>query len=139
MTRYAGPIQPGGSGEALQRGFGAIGWSIGAFAALAPRAFLRVYGMRDRDITGTAEFGWRLFGVRNLVISTAALRGDASARAAFLPVQIADQAVFAHALVTGSVPRRSALLAMGTSGAIIALDVAARRAGALGEEPGAGH
>ena len=39
---------------------------------------------------------------------------------------IADQAVFAHALRTGAVPRRSAALAMAVSGVLIVLDLLAR-------------
>jgi hypothetical protein len=66
--------------------------------------------------------------VRTAVIGAAALRGDERARAAFLPVQIADQAVFAHALRTRAVPPRAAVMAMAASGVIIALDLATRRA-----------
>ena len=55
------------------------------------------------------------------------MRGDPTARNAFLPVQLLDQAVFWHAFGTRSVPRRAAVLAAATSGVIIALDVKRRR------------
>lgn len=73
-------------------------------------------------------FGWRLFAVRTAYLSVQAWRRDRSAREAFLPVQALDQVVFWHAFATRSVPRRAALLAAATSGAIIALDLHRRRA-----------
>jgi hypothetical protein len=106
----------------------AIGLTAAAGSALAPKPFLRVFGIPAKDVTGAAVFGWRLFAVRTAYLSTMALRGDAAARAAFLPVQALDQAVFWHAFATRSVPRRAALLAAATSGAIVALDVYGRRA-----------
>jgi hypothetical protein len=105
----------------------AVGGGVAAVSALSPRTFLRVFGFGPQEVTGAAAFGWRLFAVRTAYLSGLAYRGDATARAAFLPVQVLDQAVFWHAYATRSVPPRAALLAAGTSGAIIALDVARRR------------
>lgn len=99
--------------------------AVGAAATASPVTLLRPFGLRDVD--GAAALGWRLFGVRTAGIAAASLRGSRTAQAAFLPVQLADQAVFAHALRTGAVPPRAAIMAMATSGVIIALDVAARR------------
>lgn len=113
--------------EDLRRATAGIALTVGAASALSPRAMLRLFGIAPREVTGAAAFGWRLFAVRTLFIGGAALSGDERARAAVLPVQIADQAVFAHAYRTRSVPRRAAVLAMATSGAIIVLDVLARR------------
>jgi hypothetical protein len=79
-------------------------------------------------MTGAGAFGWRLFAMRNLVTGVSALRGQESARDAFLPIQVMDKMVFAHAYRTRAVPRPTAVLAMVTSGAIIALDLV-RRAG----------
>jgi hypothetical protein len=45
------------------------------------------------------------------------------------PVQVLDQMVFAHAFRTRAIPRPAAVLAMATSGAIVALDLK-RRGGA---------
>ena len=101
---------------------------VAAAATASPRLMLRVFGIAPREVTGAAALGWRLFGVRTAAIGAAALRGDERAQAVFLPVQIADQAVFAHALRTRAVPRRAAVMAMATSGVIVALDLAARRA-----------
>ncbi len=115
------------SHESLRRVEAGIGLAVGALMTASPRRGLRVFGVPRRDVTGAAEFGWRLFGVRTVAIAVAALRGSEAARSAFLPVQIADQAVFAHGYRTGSVPRRASVLAMGTSAAIIALDLQARR------------
>ncbi|MBA3301031.1 MAG: hypothetical protein H0T15_04110 [Thermoleophilaceae bacterium] len=42
-------------------------------------------------------------------------------------MQVLDQAVFAHAYRSETIPKRSAVLAMSTAGAIIALDLLRRR------------
>ncbi len=110
------------------RGMAAIGGSVAVASAVAPRAFLRLFGIAPREVTGAAAFGWRLFAVRTGYLSVLAWRGDAAAREAFLPVQLLDQAVFWHAFATRSVPRRAPVLAAATSGAIIALDARRRRA-----------
>lgn len=85
--------------------------------------------MDPDEVTGAAELGWRLFAVRTGYLGVRAARGDAAAQAAFLPVQVLDQAVFWHAFAVRSVPRRAAAMAAGASAAIVALDVARRRAG----------
>jgi len=104
------------------QGMGAIGATVALGAGLAPARFLRLFGIDSREVTGVATLGWRLFAVRIGYLSARALRGDAFARDAFLPIQFLDQAVFWHAFATRSVPRRASLLAAGTSAAIIALD-----------------
>jgi hypothetical protein len=104
-----------------------LAMAVGASSIASPRTMLRLFGIAPREVTGAAAFGWRMFGVRTAYVAAQAYRGDASARAAILPVQLADQAVFAHAFRTRSVPRRAAVLAMATSGALIALDLAGRR------------
>jgi len=101
---------------------------VGVAATASPRRLLRVFGIARPEVTGAAALGWRLFGVRTAAIGAAALRGDGRAQAAILPIQVADQAVFAHALRSRAVPPRAAVMAMATSGVLIALDVAARRA-----------
>jgi len=118
--------EPTDRAEVLSRASGAIASSVGLSAILSPRLLLRAFGIAPNDVTGAAAFGWRLFGVRTLAVGASAYRGDEAARAAILPVQIADQAVFAHALRTGAVPRRSAALAMAVSGVLIVLDLLAR-------------
>jgi hypothetical protein len=115
--------------DAAARGMAAIGASVAAGTAVAPRAFLRAFGVPPAEVTGAAEFGWRLFAVRTAYLSALAMRGDESARAAFLPVQILDQVVFWHAFANRSVPRRAAVLAAVASGAIVALDLRRRKKG----------
>ena len=105
-----------------------IGATVAVGAGVAPRSFLRLFGIAPRDVTGAAAFGWRLFGVRTAYLSALAMRGDQTARDAFLPVQILDQIVFWHAYANRSVPPRAALMAAAASGAIIALDVQRRAA-----------
>jgi hypothetical protein len=100
----------------------AIAATVALGAGLAPAQFLRLFGVDSREVTGVATFGWRLFAVRIGYLSARAMRGDAAARDAFLPIQFLDQAVIWHAFATRSVPRRASLLAAGTSAAIIALD-----------------
>lgn len=114
--------------QALGRASAGVGLTVGTAAAISPRTLLRLFGVDRREVTGAAAFGWRLFAVRTLYISLSALRGRRAATDAFLPVQILDQVVFAHAYRTRAVPRPGALLAMATSGAIIMLDLLRRSA-----------
>jgi hypothetical protein len=114
--------------ETLRRAEAGIGLAVGTAATVSPRTTLRLFGISADAVTGAAALGWRMFGIRTALISGAALRGDQSARNLFLPVQAADQAVFLHAHRSKSVPRRASLMAIATSGAIVALDLLARRA-----------
>ena len=100
---------------------GTVATAIGATALLSPGSLLRAYGLPPAAAAGGSGLAWRLFGVRTAVLGAAVLRGDAGARAAVLPVQLLDQVVFAHALLTHGVPRRTALAAMATSAGLIAL------------------
>lgn len=113
--------------DAAAKGMAGIGAGVAVASAVAPRTFLRLFGIAPREVTGAAAFGWRLFAVRTAYLSGLALRGDETAREAFLPVQVLDQVVFWHAFRQRSVPRRASLLAAATSGAIIALDLRRRR------------
>lgn len=113
--------------EQLHRAAGAIALTVGVATALAPKPFLRPFGVAARDVTGVAELGWRLFGIRTALVGGAAIRGDAGARAAILPVQIADQLVFAQLARSGGLPRRATALAQAVSGALIALELLAHR------------
>jgi hypothetical protein len=115
--------------ETAARGMAGIGATVAAGSALAPRPFLRLFGIGPREVTGAAEFGWRLFAVRTAYLSALALRGDPAARAAFLPVQVLDQVVFWHAFANRSVPRRAAVMAAAASGVIVALDLRRRKPG----------
>jgi len=114
------------SSEPLERAMAGIALAVASSALLSPRAMLGLFGIDKREVTGPAALGWRLFAVRTALIGGAAWGGSPAARAAFLPVQLADQAVFTHAALAGGVPRRAAALAAATSGAIIALDLLAR-------------
>lgn len=114
-------------GERAARGMSSIGFAVALASAASPDNFLRVFGVPGRDVTGAAAFGWRLFAVRTAYLSALAWQGDPAARAAFLPIQILDQAIVWHAHATRSIPRRTAALAASASAAIIALDIARRR------------
>lgn len=113
--------------ETLWRAISIVELAVGIGFAAAPARLSRLYGLPADGMTGTAALGWRLFAARNLVVGAASLQGSAAARQALLPVQVLDQAVFLHALITRSVPPRAALLAMATSGGLIATSVAASR------------
>jgi hypothetical protein len=114
--------------EQLTRAMASIGLAVATGAALSPRALVRAYRIPAREMTGAGAFGWRMFAVRTGYLAVQAIRGDASARAAFLPIQVLDQLVFAHAFRTRSIPRPAAVAAMLTSGAIVALDLQRRSA-----------
>ena len=115
--------------EALHRTTAGIALAVGIGAALAPARLLQVYGVDPDEMGGPGALGWRLFAVRNLAVGLAAMGGNRTARDMILPVQAADQLVFAHAYRSAAVPRAAALGAMATSGVIVALELAARRQG----------
>jgi len=115
------------SSEALHRIAATLALAVGVGAALSPRTLLRIYGVDPDEMTEAGAFGWRLFAARNLVIGGAAFAGSESARNAMLAVQAPDQLVFLHAYRARALPRASAIAAMATSGAVIALGLAARR------------
>lgn len=102
--------------------------AVSVASAASPRAFLRAFGIAPREVTGAAAFGWRLFAVRTAYLGVAAWQGDDDARRAFLPVQALDQVVFWHAYATGAIPRRAAVMAAATSGALVGLDLVRRTA-----------
>lgn len=114
--------------EALSRATAGIGLTVASGAAISPHRFLSLFGVNRHEVSGAAAFGWRMFAARTLYISVLALRGQRAARDAFLPIQILDQMVFAHALKTRAVPRPGAALAMALSAAIIVLDLLRRAA-----------
>jgi hypothetical protein len=114
--------------EGLGRVNAAIALTVGLAGAASPRTLLGLFGVDRREVTGAAAFGWRLFAARNLVIGFEAYRGNRTALDLFLPVQLLDQIVFAHALRAGAVPRSGAMMAMATSDVIIALDLLRRAA-----------
>lgn len=117
------------SDERLRLTAAGIAAVVGASAIVSPRLLLRPFGIDPGEVTGPASLGWRLFGVRTLATGAAAAAGDPTARASILPIQVADQLVFASALRSGSVPARAASLAIATSGVIIAAELAARLLG----------
>ncbi len=107
----------------------AIGATVATGAAFAPAPLLGLFGIPRADVSGAAVLGWRLMAVRTAAISALAARGDATARDAFLPVQLLDQAAWWWGHRRGELPLRTAVIASATSGAIIALDLSRRRDG----------
>lgn len=114
----------------------AIALAVAASATLAPRPFLRLFGLGPEEATGAALLGWRLFAVRTAGIGVLAARGNPTARDAFLPVQVLDQACWWWGHRRGELPLRTALLAATASGAIIGLDLYRRLAPAPVSTPG---
>lgn len=104
----------------------AIGATVSIASALAPRPFLRLFGVPPAEVTGAGVLGWRLFAARTAYISALAFGGNPTARDAFLPLQLIDQVVFWQAFQTRSIPRRGAVLAAAVSGVIIVLDLKRR-------------
>ncbi len=87
---------------------------------------MRVYGVPPEQMTGGADFGWRLFGVRTLYLSLAAIavtneRGPRSYRC-----RCSTRRCSRTPYGSETIPKRSAVLAMSTAGAIIALDLLRR-------------
>lgn len=117
-------------GDRHARGMAAIGITASVSSAVAPRLFFRLFGLSDRDATGGARLGWRLFAVRTIAISALAVRGNRTATELFGPVQVVDQAAWWWGYRRGEIPLRTALMASAASGAIIAMDLDRRRSAA---------
>lgn len=105
----------------------AIGGGVGVAAALGPDLLVRAFGVPADSLTPAGRLGWRLFAARNLYLTARAVTGDHAAEDAFGPLQALDQVVFWGALAKGELPRRTCVLAIATSGAIVALDQVRRR------------
>jgi len=111
--------------EPETRGMAAIGLSVSVAAALLPGTFFRTFGIAEPP-SGAAQLGWRLFAVRTATISVLAANGNRTARDAFLPVQLMDQATWWWGYSRREIPFRTAAFATVASGAIIALDLKRR-------------
>jgi hypothetical protein len=109
------------------RGMAAIGGTVALLSAAAPRRFLGIFGLGEQA-NGAAALGWRLFAIRTATISALAAGGNTAARDVFLPVQVLDQAAWWWGYRRGELPLRTAATAATASAAIVALDVARRRA-----------
>lgn len=116
---------PGTGPEPETAAMAAVATAVGVGAMAAPRPFLRLFGI-DEEPTPAATLAWRLFAVRNFVVAAAAVRGDASARDLFLPVQIGDQLAWWELYRRGRLSLRATVMATAASGAIIALDLRRR-------------
>lgn len=114
--------------EPHTRGMAAIGMSVSIGATVAPRLFLGVFGLGD-EATGAARLGWRLFAARTATISVLAATGNTTARDAFLPIQLMDQAAWWWGYRRREIPLQTATMASVASGAIIALDLRRRAVG----------
>ena len=113
--------------EPQTRAMAGIGLAVAVAAVVAPRTFLRAFGIADPP-SGATLLGWRLFAARTATLSVLAARGSRTARDAFLPVQLMDQAAWWWGHSRGELPLRTAAMATSASGAIIALDLSRRSA-----------
>jgi hypothetical protein len=122
-ARRVRPMPP----ETLRRAEAGIGLAVGTAATVSPRTTLRLFGISADAVTAQRRSAGGC-SVYERPSSRAPRSGatigsqSVSARAG------ADQAVFLHAHRSKSVPRRASLMAIATSGAIVALDLLARRA-----------
>lgn len=91
-------------GEQWWWAVGGLATTIGVVSKVAPRRVTAVFGLPAAHLTGAADLGWRLFGVRTAVVGAGVLAGVPAARSVVVPVQLLDQVVFAHAAQTGGVP-----------------------------------
>lgn len=101
--------------------------AIGAGAILAPDKLVAAYGVPARELNGIGTFGFRLFGIRNVMVGLASLSGRKEAADFTLAVQVPDLLMFAHAYRTGYVPKRAAAGALATAGLVVGLSLAGRR------------
>ncbi|WP_372787966.1 hypothetical protein [Paraconexibacter sp.] len=108
--------------ERLHRTAGLIALTVGVGTATSPRTFVRPFGVPAQEITAAGAWGWRMFGIRTALIGGLIVAGDTRARAAMIPVQIADQVTFVLAgRGDGGVPTRAVRMAQAVSGALVVL------------------
>ncbi len=123
------PPEPDTPVAATTLGMSAIAVGVAVASTATPRLFLRTFGLDPAtEATGAALLGWRLFAVRTATLGVLAARGNPTARDAFLPVQLMDQATWWWGYRRGELPLRTAAMAAAASGAIIALDLRRRLA-----------
>ncbi|MFA9401203.1 MAG: hypothetical protein ACERKT_08860 [Acidobacteriota bacterium] len=105
--------------EQLHRAAGGLATAVGITTTLAPGPFLRQFGIKSDQTTGTAVWGWRMFGIRTALIGGLIVSGNPAARAAMIPVQAADQVTFALAARDPEIPTQAVNLARAISGTLI--------------------
>ena len=108
--------------EALHRVAGSLALTVGVGTAVSPRHFVRPFGIEPGQVTATAAWGWRMFGIRTALIGGLIVAGDPRARAAMIPVQVADQVTFVLAgREPDGVPRRTVRMAQAVSASLVGL------------------
>ena len=100
--------------QRTMRVLGTLQLMIGTASLVSPGHFAALYGMR-KDMDGEAAFAWRIFAIRQLMLGTGNVANDASTRKANLAIQALDMGLFAATLQTGSVSRRTSLMALATA------------------------
>ncbi|HYF24292.1 MAG TPA: hypothetical protein VD931_00995 [Baekduia sp.] len=113
------------------RAVGGVQFAIGLLALLSPSALAGIFGM-NRDMDGDSRFAWRLFAIRQMLLGTGNAMRDESTEKANLAIQALDLGLFGQALRSGSVPRRTAIMALGTAGSVTAGSLLARAGGRPG-------
>ena len=83
--------------------------------------------MKPCELNGIGKFGFRLFGIRNLMVGLMLTSGRKEAEDFTLAVQAPDLAMFVHAYKTGYVPKQAAAGAIATASLVTGLSLAARR------------
>ena len=104
--------------EAVARLVAAFALLIGVGALISPRTLVRLYGADPDGITGIGSLGWRLFAIRNIGTSCAALAGSAEARSMIVALQIPDFILFAACWHNRSIPRLTSGMAMLSAGSV---------------------
>ena len=111
----------------LKRTIAGIETAIGLGATFAPDKLIAAYGMKPSDLNGIGRFGFRLFGIRNLMVGLLLFSGRKEAEDFTLAVQVPDTLMFAHAFKSGYVPKQAAGGALATAALVSGLALAARR------------
>jgi len=103
---------------------------IGAITVVTPESTRRLAGLEWARMTGPGFLGWRLFGLRQLLLGAGVASGVEPVRSANWILQPADLVVFARAYRSGSIPRDTAFMLIGLAGAALSL-MCVRRTGSV--------
>ncbi len=108
------------------RGVGALQFTIGGGALIAPRKLAASFGIPPGQLTGDAVLAIRLFAIRQLLLGAGDAVRDPSTTRANLVVQSLDIALFVSTLRSGSIPRKTSLMALTTAIGVTAASIASR-------------
>lgn len=110
----------------IRRAVGGLQVAIGTLAVLAPRQLSNLFGIDPARLNGEGILGWRLFGIRQVLLGTGNVTLDETSGRSTLAIATADLALFATTAGTRSIPLRTSLMGLTTAATVTAATLASR-------------